>query len=127
INVIYSGTMSAAIEGAIEVIPSIGFSLGDFSINADFSQCEEVIRKIIWKMLSKKFDETICLNVNIPKLKADQMAGVKVCRAARGNRIEEFDERIEPSDPPYYCLPGKFKHLQAENIETNIHLLNQGK
>src|ERR1035437_10513085 len=63
INVIYSGTMSAALEGAIEGIPSAGFSLSDFSIDADFSQCEKVVKQVIEKMLSHKFTETVCLNV----------------------------------------------------------------
>jgi 5'-nucleotidase len=126
INVIYSGTMSAAIEGAIEGIPSVGFSLGDFSINADFSQCEEIVRKIIWKMLTEKFEETVCLNVNIPKLKADQMLGMKVCRAAKGNWVEEFDERTDPSGRPYYWLTGKFVNLEEGNPETDLYLYKQG-
>jgi 5'-nucleotidase len=126
INVIYSGTMSAAIEGAIEGIPSVGFSLSDFSINADFSQAEEIIRKIIWKLLSEDFKESVCLNVNIPKLKADEIQGVKVCRAARGNWIEEFDERIDPSGKPYYWLTGKFVNFEEGNIETDMYLNKQG-
>jgi len=126
INVIYSGTMSAAIEGAIEGIPSIGFSLSDFSIDADFSQCEEVIRQIIWKALAHEHKETFCLNVNIPKLKADEMKGVKVCRAAIGNWIEEFDERTDPSGRPYYWLTGKFVNLEEGNPETDMYLNKEG-
>lgn len=126
INVIYSGTMSAAIEGAIEGIPSIGFSLSDFSINADFTQCEEVVREIIWKTLSKNFNEPFCLNVNIPKLKADQMKGIKVCRGAIGNWVEEFDERTDPSGRPYYWLTGKFMNMEEGNPETDMYLNKEG-
>jgi 5'-nucleotidase len=126
INVIYSGTMSAAIEGALEGVPSIGFSLGDFSINADFSHSEEIIREIIWKMLSRKFNETVCLNVNIPKLKADEIVGIKVCRAARGNWTEEFDERTDPSGRPYYWLTGKFENLEEGNPETDLYFYKKG-
>ncbi len=126
INVIYSGTMSAAIEGAIEGIPSVGFSLCDFAIDADFEQCEEVIKEIIQKMLSQDFKETVCLNVNIPKLKANEFAGVKVCRAARGNWIEEFDERIDPSGRNYYWLTGKFVNLEEGNVETDMYLSKKG-
>lgn len=126
INVIYSGTMSAAIEGAIEGIPSIGFSLSDFSINADFSQGEDIIKNIIAKVLAGDFKETFCLNVNIPKLKADEIQGVKVCRAAKGNWIEEFDERTDPSGRLYYWLTGKFVNLEEGNPETDLYLNKAG-
>ncbi len=126
INVIYSGTMSAALEGAIEGIPSAGFSLSDFSIDADFSHCEKVVKQVIEKMLSHKFTETVCLNVNIPKLKADEIEGIKVCRAAKGNWIEEFDERHDPSGKPYYWLTGKFVNFEEGNHETDLHLNKQG-
>lgn len=126
INVIYSGTMSAAIEGAIEGIPSIGFSLSDFSINADFSQADEMIREIIWKTLSQKIMEPFCLNVNIPKLKGDQIKGIKVCRGARGNWEEEFDERTDPFGRPYYWLTGKFINLEEGNPETDLYLNAEG-
>jgi 5'-nucleotidase len=126
INVIYSGTMSAALEGAIEGIPSVGFSLNDFSIDADFSHCENVVKQVIEKMLSHKFSETICLNVNIPKLKADEIEGIKVCRAAKGNWIEEFDERKDPSGKSYYWLTGKFVNFEEGNHETDLYLNKQG-
>jgi 5'-nucleotidase len=126
INVIYSGTMSAAIEGAIEGIPSIGFSLCDYSINADFSQCEEVVRQIIWKTLSQTITEPFCLNVNIPALKADEMKGIRVCRAASANWVEEFEERIDPSGRPYYWLTGKFVNLEEGNPETDLYLNKEG-
>jgi len=126
INVIYSGTMSAALEGAIEGIPSVGFSLCDYSIDADFTHCENVVKEIIEKMLAQKFAETVCLNVNIPKLKADEIKGVKVCRGAKGNWIEEFDERFDPSGKPYYWLTGKFINFEEGNEETDLYLNKQG-
>ncbi|MGZ3865234.1 MAG: 5'/3'-nucleotidase SurE [Bacteroidia bacterium] len=126
INVIYSGTMSAALEGAIEGIPSVGFSLSDFSIDADFSHCEKTVKQVIKKMLAKKFNEHICLNVNIPKLKADEIKGIKVCRATKGNWIEEFDEREDPSGKPYYWLTGKFINFEEGNKETDIYLHKKG-
>jgi len=126
INVIYSGTMSAALEGAIEGIPSVGFSLSDFSIDADFSHCENVVKQVIEKMLSHKFTETVCLNVNIPKRKADEIEGIKVCRAAKGNWIEEFEERKDPSGKPYYWLTGKFVNFEEGHHETDLYLNKQG-
>jgi 5'-nucleotidase len=126
INVIYSGTMSAALEGAIEGIPSVGFSLSDFSIDADFTPCEKVVKQIIEKMLSHTFNETVCLNVNIPKLKADEIEGIKVCRATNGNWVEEFDERHDPSGKPYYWLTGKFINYEEGNHETDVYLNQHG-
>ena len=109
INVIYSGTMSAAVEGSLEGIPSIGFSLLDYSHNADFSEGEEYVRKIIESILEKGLPEGVCLNVNIPKtVEGREIKGIKVCRQAKANWEEEFDERQDPKGRRYYWLTGKF-------------------
>ena len=109
INVIYSGTMSAAVEGALEGIPSIGFSLLDFSHDADFSEGEKYIRKIIQSVIENGLPEGVCLNVNIPKSKKNEkIKGMKICRQAKANWEEEFDERKDPNGRTYYWLTGKF-------------------
>ncbi|MAW21002.1 MAG: 5'/3'-nucleotidase SurE [Flavobacteriales bacterium] len=109
INVIYSGTMSAAVEGAIEGIPSIGFSLLDYDHNADFSESEKYIRKITKRVLDNKLDPGVCLNVNIPKTKeGEELNGLKVCRQADANWEEEFEKRTDPKGRPYYWLTGIF-------------------
>ncbi len=109
INVIYSGTMSAAVEGALEEIPSIGFSLLDYAHDADFSQSEPYIRKIVKQVLENGLDRGVCLNVNIPKLiKGKELKGLKVCRQANANWEEEFEERMDPKGRIYYWLTGKF-------------------
>ena len=109
INVIYSGTMSAAVEGALEGIPSIGFSLLDYSHEADFSEGEEYVRKITQSVLDNNLPEGVCLNVNIPKSVDDKkIKGIKVCRQAKANWVEEFDEREDPKGRKYYWLTGKF-------------------
>ena len=126
INVIYSGTMSAAIEGSMEGIPSIGFSLCDYSINADFSQGGKFITEIIGKLISNKSEETLCLNVNIPKLKTDEIQGIKVCRGAKSNWVEEFDERKDPYGVPYYWLTGNLVNFEKNHPETDLHLNEQG-
>lgn len=107
INVIYSGTMSAAIEGAMEGISSVGFSLCNHAIEADFTASKIIVDKIIKDVLTQKY-ETICLNVNIPNVSADLIRGIKVCKQANGNWEEEFDERTDPSGKSYYWLTGKF-------------------
>ena len=109
INVIYSGTMSAAVEGALEGIPSIGFSLLDFSHDADFSEGEKYIRKITQSVIENDLPEGVCLNVNIPKSKKNEkIKGMKICRQAKANWEEEFDERKDPNGRTYYWLTGKF-------------------
>ena len=109
INVIYSGTMSAAVEGALEEIPSIGFSLLDYAHNADFLEAEPYIRKITKQVLEYGLDSSICLNVNIPKsVEGEELKGLKVCRQANANWEEEFEERTDPKGRMYYWLTGKF-------------------
>ena len=101
--------MSAAIEGSLEQIPSIGFSLLDYSHDADFSESETYIRGIINKVLTCDFKKHICLNVNIPKSIPEKMIkGVKICRQAYANWKEEFEERIDPKGRKYYWLTGTF-------------------
>ena len=109
INVIYSGTMSAAVEGALEGIPSIGFSLLDYSHKADFSESESYIKKITKSVLEKGLPDGVCLNINIPKSeKGKKIQGIKVCRQSNANWEEEFDERKDPKGRTYYWLTGKF-------------------
>jgi 5'-nucleotidase len=109
INVIYSGTMSAAVEGALEGIPSIGFSLLYFSHNADFTEAENYIKKITKSVLKDGMERGVCLNVNFPKMvDGKPIKGIKVCRQANANWEEEFDERIDPKGRTYYWLTGKF-------------------
>jgi len=109
INVIYSGTMSAAVEAGVEGIPAIGFSLLDYSWNADFEQLKEHIKKIALNVLEQGLPDGVVLNVNFPKSK--KFNGIKVCRQARANWVEEFDKRTNPQGRVYYWLTGKFVNM----------------
>ena len=108
INVIYSGTMSAAIEAGIEGVPAIGFSLLDYSWNADFSHSKDFIRKITLNALNNGIPKGVILNVNIPAVKKSDIKGVKICRQAKAYWVEEFDKRKNPLGQEYYWLTGKF-------------------
>ena len=108
INVIYSGTMSAAIEAGIEGVPAIGFSLLDYSWNADFSQSKDFIRNITLNALNNGIPKGVVLNVNIPAVKKSDVKGVKICRQAKAYWVEEFDKRKNPLGQEYYWLTGKF-------------------
>ncbi|SDL72883.1 5'/3'-nucleotidase SurE [Kriegella aquimaris] len=111
INVIYSGTMSAAIEAGIEGIPAIGFSLCDYSWEADFQPAETAIKKIVNEALVNGIPRGVVLNVNIPNLGKKDLKGIKICRQARANWKEKFDKRTNPMGKDYYWLTGEFELL----------------
>jgi 5'-nucleotidase len=126
INVIYSGTMSAAIEGSLEGTSAIGFSLCDYSPHADFSGTTHYIDKIITSVLADKLPDGVCLNVNFPKLTFKEIKGLKVCRQAKSNWVEEFDERHDPHGNPYYWLTGKFINFEPDAEDTDEWALKNG-
>ena len=106
INVIYSGTMSAAVEAGVESIPAIGFSLLDYSWNANFEPLKRYIKQIALNVLENSLPDGVVLNVNFPK--NEIFKGIKICRQARANWVEEFDRRINPQGRVYYWLTGNF-------------------
>ncbi len=111
INVIYSGTMSAALEAGIEGIPAIGFSLLDHNWNADFSHAKPFVKTIAENALKHGIPKDVVLNVNIPNLKGKEIKGIKVCRQAKAHWDEEFDKRKNPQGRDYYWLTGKFVNM----------------
>ena len=108
ISVLYSGTMSAAIEGAIENTSSIGFSLCDFDPNASLSHSEPYINKIINNTLKNGIPEGIALNVNIPAKSNKKIKGIKICKQANAYWEEIFDKRLDPYGREYYWMVGNF-------------------
>ena len=108
ISVLYSGTMSAAIEGAIEGTPAIGFSLCDYSHNADFSHAPEVVKKIATQVLEKGLPKGVALNVNIPPKRNENIKGIKICRQANAKWVEDFDQRFDPNGRSYFWMTGNF-------------------
>jgi 5'-nucleotidase len=125
INVIYSGTMSAAIEAGLEGIPSIGFSLLDFNWNANFESVKEYVKNIALNVLENGLQEGVILNVNFPKLEKKAIKGVKICRQAKANWVEKFDKRISPQGKEYYWLTGKFVNLD-KGEDTDEWALQNG-
>lgn len=124
INVIYSGTMSAAIEAGIEGIPAIGFSLCDYSWNANFEASKEAVQKIVREALRNGIPNGVVLNVNIPKTDNKEPKGIKICRQARANWKEKFDKRTNPSGKEYYWLTGEFELLD-KGEDTDEYALSQ--
>jgi 5'-nucleotidase len=107
INILYSGTMSAAVEGAIESIPSIGFSLDDYTLQADFSHCLKYVKEIATQVLQNGLPPATLLNVNFPA--GAGIKGIRISRQASAKWAEEFDERMDPHKRPYYWLTGVFQ------------------
>jgi 5'-nucleotidase len=108
INVIYSGTMSAAVEASIEGIPAIGFSLLDYSWNANFNEIKKYLINITKQALLTGIPKGNALNVNFPKLKEKDIKGIKICRQANAYWVEKFDKRVNPQGKEYYWLTGEF-------------------
>lgn len=122
INVIYSGTMSAAVEAAIESIPSVGFSLLDYSIEADFAGARKYARIVVEKMLKTKLDKHTVLNVNIPSVPVELLKGMKICRQAYAKYVEDFIERQDPHGRHYYWLTGEFVNFD-KGKDTDVWAL----
>ena len=122
ISVLYSGTMSAAIEGAIEGTPAIGFSLCDFSYDADFTHIESYLIKITKQVLEKGLPKGIALNVNFPPRRDEPIKGIRVCRQANAKWVEDFDMRYDPNGRRYFWMIGNFVNFDKgeDNDECAI-------
>ena len=125
INVIYSGTMSAAVEGALEGIPSVGFSLCDFAENADFRASRNVARTVTQQVLAHGTPKGTCLNVNIPKAAPEDLKGMKVCRQGAGHWADSFEERQAPGGRTYYWMTGNFTDVD-KGEDTDEWALKNG-
>lgn len=108
INVLYSGTMGAVLEATTLGFVAGGFSLLNHSADADFSAGVPWIRQIVKSMLEGGVPEGVALNVNIPRVNAEELKGIRVCHAARGMWIDSFVRREDPRNQPYWWLTGKF-------------------
>ena len=124
-NVLYSGTMSAAIEGAMEGIPSFGFSLADFSADADFSAAQHYIQILLAQFFEKGFEPSVCLNVNIPKLPLSEIKGIRVVKQAHAYWADRFEKRQDQYGRDYFCLTGEFADLD-QRPDTDLHALKEG-
>ena len=118
INIIYSGTMAAVLEGAMEDIPSVGFSMSDYSHHADFSQCDPHITQLALNVLKNGLPQGVCLNVNIPAPNGNPITGIKVVRQAKAFWDEDFEERTDPHHCDYYWLRGVFVN-RDDGLDTD--------
>ncbi len=119
ISIIYSGTMAAALEGSIHGVPSIGFSILDYSDNPDFDIARMYIPKLFSSIINYKDNIGLCLNINFPSIKTNEVKGVRVCRQAKSAWVEEFDKRVDPHGRDYFWLTGKFHNFEPEALDTD--------
>ncbi len=124
INIIYSGTMAAVLEGSFENIPSVGFSLNDYRYTADFSHCESYVLSICNNVLTKGLPDYTCLNVNIPALNGSPLKGIRIVRQAHAFWDEKYDCRKDPQERDYFWLTGKFVSLDNGEDTDEWALLN---
>lgn len=110
INIIYSGTLSAAMEASLEGVPSIGFSLLDYSFDANFEEGLPYVQQIMEYILENGMEKGSLLNVNIPAVPREEIKGIRVCRQADARWVEEFLEAKDPQGLPYYWLTGRFEN-----------------
>ena len=125
INIIYSGTMSAAMEASLEGIPSIGFSYLDYAHDADFTTPKHFTDLIISHAIQHSLGDALLLNVNIPKISVEEVKGIKVCKQADGNWTEEFVESKDPRGETYYWMTGEFI-WENKDEDSDIWALNNG-
>lgn len=125
INLLYSGTMGAALEGCVLGIPSVGFSLTNHSMDADFAPCEPFIREICSRLLVCGLPDGICLNVNIPDSeKAPER--MKVVRQCRSSWSDEYREYTDPAGHPFYMITGRFINDEPDCEDTDEWCMSHG-
>lgn len=125
INVLYSGTMGAAMEGCAFGIPSIGFSLTDHSPSADFTPALKAVDMIVADTLKNGLPEGVCLNVNIPDIEGTP-AEMRLVRPCKGNWDDEYQEYTDPHGKKFYWLTGHFVNHEPENTDTDQWCLDNG-
>ena len=125
INILYSGTLSAAMEASLEGIPSIGFSFLNYLADADFSVCLPYVRRLIEFVIDNGMAEGSLYNVNIPDLPAGEIRGLRVCRQAEARWVEEYTKNEDPRGRPYYWLTGRFVN-EDERDDTDAYALEHG-
>ena len=124
-SILYSGTVSAATEAALLGVPAFAVSLCSWDPEADFEAAGRWARHVAERVLGEGLPAGVLLNVNVPDRTLDAIAGVAVTRQARGRWEEEFEERRDPMNRPYYWLGGRFVSLD-EGHDTDLHAIQRG-
>ena len=121
-NVIYSGTMGAALEACMDGVPAIGFSVDSYSSKAAFDHIECYVDTIARRVLKEGLPKGVCLNVNMPKKSDEPIKGVKICRQAKGRWNQAFEQRVDPYGRDYYWLTGCFIG-EDDGVDTDLYAI----
>lgn len=124
VNTHYSGTMGITMEGCMKYIPSVAFSLCDFSADADFEPLRPFVRMFTRHLLDNGLPKGVCLNINFPKLK--QFKGIRVCRMAFGTWSNELTRCHHPRGYDYYWMVGTYTNDEPECDDTDNWALQNG-
>lgn len=119
VNVLYSGTMGAAIEGSFYGCPAVGLSLDDHSADADFEAAMRYGTQIVETLLSGPVELPLCLNVNVPVGRPEELRGIRLCRQNRGFWREEFYRHEDPRGREYFWLTGAFVNSEPDAEDTD--------
>ena len=122
-SVIYSGTMGAVFEGCMQDIPSIGYSLLDHSMQADFTYCLPFVKEITAKVIASGLPERVCLNVNFPANVV--IKGAKVVAASHSYWTDEYKEYTDPHGHRFYMLTGELINQEPDNPGTDLYWLER--
>ena len=126
VNVLYSGTMGAAIEGSFYGCPAVGLSLTDYSADADFDAAALYGERILRRLLEGGVQPPLCLNVNVPVGRPEELRGIRLCRQNRGFWREEFYRHEDPRGREYFWLTGDFVNQEPEAEDTDEWALAHG-
>lgn len=124
VNVHYSGTMGVALEGCMKYIPSVAFSLCDYSADADFTPMRTVVRRVVEKVLHEGLPQGVCLNVNCPN--TPEYRGIRLCRMAKGTWYNECVKERHPRGYDYFWMVGCYKNDEPEQEDTDNWALSHG-
>ena len=119
VNVLYSGTMGAAIEGSFYGCPAVGLSLDDHGADADFAAAVVYGRRIVGDIFAAEVELPLCLNVTVPVGSVGELKGMKLCRQNRGFWREEFYRHEDPRGREYFWLTGEFVNGEPEATDTD--------
>jgi 5'-nucleotidase len=123
INVIYSGTVSAATEGTILGIPSIAFSLTTY-VDFDFTYSKKVAKIIARAVLNNGLPPGVLLNVNIPPVPEDKIKGIKVTKQGKSRWNDYFERRVDPQQREYYWLTGTMNSVEDDE-DSDIRAIQE--
>ena len=124
-DVLYSGTVSAAIEGSLHGIPSVAVSLDSWN-SSDFKPAAEFTAKLLQDIFQRSLPSNTLLNVNVPALSAEQIDGVAITKLGVRQYANVFEPRLDPRGRTYYWMGGEVVE-NVNDADSDIVAINKSK